>query len=538
MNAKRMLALLMGMALLVSGCAGSKPKGSPTVRPDSQGATGATASPSQPQDAASTPQSQSGMANSSQAERKVAAPTPAAEAVSPRTSPLPRYQRPTDTTFQDAGENPLINTAKQPTSTFSVDVDTASFTVARQYLNQGMLPPPESVRVEEFINYFPQGYPKSDEPVSVNIEGAPHPFHANSYLIEVGLQARQVAEAARKPALLTFVVDVSGSMDMENRLGLVKRSLHLLLEQLQADDRVGLVVYGSTGQVILEPTSDKGKIARAIEQLQPGGSTNAEEGIRLGYELAHRHFLEGGINRVILCSDGVANVGRTGPEEILRQIEDYKQRGITLTTVGVGMGNYNDLLMEQLADKGDGQYAYVNDLDEARRLFGEQLTGTLQVVAKDSKIQVSFDPEQVTSYRMVGYENRVMANQEFRNDAKDAGEMGAGQSVTALYEVTLAGSQSRLGSVSIRYKEPESGKVVEQEYAIRRSVIFSTPSAHLLWTASVAEFAGILGKSPWAAETSLDSVRRTARQAAADLGMPDSHRPLLEMLDQVRELRR
>lgn len=534
MSTKRMLALLLLLALLVTGCAaGRKAEAPSSTREEPKQAT--------PQAESTAAADRSTSTGSVAQEQKKAAPTPASSSGSATQRP-PAWneppQPPQDMYFQDAGENPLVNTAKRPTSTFSVDVDTASFTLAQSYLSRGMLPPPEAVRVEEFINYFPQGYPKSKDRVEVYIEGAPHPFHSHTHLVEIGLKARQVEADERKPAVLTFVVDVSGSMDMENRLGLVKRSLAMLLDNLESDDRVGLVVYGSEGRVLLEHTSDKEKIRSAIDQLRPGGSTNAEEGIRLGYDLANRNFLANGVNRVILCSDGVANVGRTGPDEILRQIEDYKQRGIYLTTVGFGMGNYNDVLMEELADKGDGQYAYVGDLDEAHRFFVEQLTGTLQVVAKDTKVQVTFDPEQVATYRLVGYENRVMANQEFRNDARDAGDMGAGQTVTALYEVTLKGDSSYLGSVSVRYKNPENGEPIEQSFDIRRSAIYTRPSAHLLWTASVAEFAGILARSPWAAETRLETVRQSARQAAADLGMPESHQPLLEMIEQARKLER
>lgn len=535
MATKRMLALTLALALLISGCAAGRKSGSsapaPQVAPVEQpGSPPSNNSTSTADSARPTTQVETKTASMGQATAEpTGSPVPPGW-IEPNTPPRDMY-------FQDAGENPLINTAKRPTSTFSVDVDTASFTLARNYLNRSMLPPPESVRVEEFINYFPQGYPKSDEQVAVYVEGSPHPFHNGTYLLEIGLKAREVKAAQRKPAVLTFVVDVSGSMDMENRLGLVKRSLQMLLDQLESDDRVGLVIYASEGKVLLEHTSDKEKIRQAIDQLRPGGSTYAEEGIRLGYELAYRNFLESGINRVLLLSDGVANVGETGPQEILRQVEDYKQKGIYLTTVGVGMGNYNDTLMEQLADKGDGQYAYVDEIGEAHRFFVEQMGSTLQLMAKDTKVQVHFDPEQVATYRLVGYENRVMANQDFRNDRADAGEMGAGQTVTALYEITLTGNANLLGSVSIRYKDPDSGEVTEKAHDITRSHIFSTPSAHLLWTAAVAEFAGILARSPWAAETSLEAVRTSARRAASDLGMQESHLPLLDMIEQARSLR-
>lgn len=534
----RTLALLLAIGLLAGGCgAGRKSgaqKGSPTEAPAPTTEQSAAGAPRLDSTSLSVNTTDSN-GNAVQAPKRFAPGSPIS--MPPVWDDPDVTEPPADMYFQDYGENPLVNTAKRPRSTFSVDLDTASITLARNYLERGMLPPPESIRVEEFVNYFPQGYPRSnDDDVAIHIEGAPSPFRPGFHLIEIGLQARQVEAAERKPAVLTFVVDVSGSMNQENRLGLVKRSLELLLDQLQADDQVGLVIYASRAEVVLEPTSDKEAIRRAIDRLQPGGSTYAEEGIRLGYEMASRHFQKGAINRVILCSDGVANVGQTGPEAILRQVADYAAQGITLTSVGVGMGNYNDVLLEQLADKGDGQYAYVDEISEARRVFVEELTGTLQVVAKDTKVQVYLDPEQVAGYRLVGYENRVMANQDFRNDQADAGEIGAGQSVTALYEVQLKSTGSVLGSVSIRYKDPESGRVTEKAVDIRRSAIFTTPSAHLLWTASVAEFAGILGHSPWAGETSLETVRKSALRAAADLDMPESHRSLLSMLDQARSL--
>ncbi len=528
MMTKRTIALLLLAAVSLSGCAGSGRK---------------VAEPAQ-SPAVSTPEAKAPSGSAVPDTATVATETSAGRSTTmsaPATTTPPAWNEelalpPADMYYQDVGENPLVNTSKRPTSTFSVDVDTASFTLARNYLNRRMLPPPESIRVEEFINYFPQDYPRSKEPVTVYLEGSPSPYRPENYLIQIGLQARTVSESQRKPAILTFVVDVSGSMDMENRLGLVKRSLSMLLDELQADDRVALVVYSTKGEVVLEHTADKEKIRRAIDRLEPGGSTYAEEGIRLGYQLASRNFQESAINRVILCSDGVANVGRTGPDEILRQIEDYRDQGISLTTIGFGMGNYNDLLMERLADKGDGQYAYVDAYDEAKRVFREQLTGTLQMVAKDTKVQVYFDPEEVAAYRLVGYENRVMANQEFRNDRADAGDMGSGHTVTALYEVQLKGSGRVLGSVSLRYKDPESGEVTEKAFDMSRSVIFSEPSAHLLWSASVAEFAGYLSQSPWARESSLNRIIRNAERAADSLGAADKRQEMLEMMEQAAAL--
>jgi len=449
-------------------------------------------------------------------------------------------QPPADMFFQDAGDNPIINTSKQPISTFAVDVDTASYTVARNYLTRGTLPPAEAIRVEEFINYFPQQYAAPRQSVAVYIEGAPSLFHTGWHTVQIGLKAREVSQEQRKPAILTFVIDVSGSMEMENRLGLVKQSLNLLLDQLRAEDQVGIVVYGTTAQVWQTHTADKALIRQRVQALASNGSTNAEAGLTLGYDQAYRAHKEGFTNRVILCSDGVANVGNTGPDAMLKRIEDYRTKGITLTTVGFGMGNYNDVLMEKLADKGDGHYAYVDTVAEARRVFLEQVTGTLELVAKDAKIQVQFDPAQVSAYRLVGYENRGMKNEDFRNEKADGGEMGAGHAVTALYEVQLIGKGQPLGRVFVRYKEPTSGETIEVEVPIAWPALApsaATASARLRWTASVAEFAGILGKSPWAAESNLAGVMETARKAASDLDMPAAHKESLDLMDRAFRLR-
>lgn len=320
-------------------------------------------------------------------------------------------------------------------------MDTASYSVARRYVMDGNLPPADLVRVEEFVNYFDAGYPSpSDIAFGIYADGAPSPFQRDgSYIVRFGVQGYQVSEEERKPATLTFVIDVSGSMEMENRLGLVKQSLQLLVDRLRPSDTVAIVVYGSNAYVVLNPTSgeDRNRILEAVYSLHTEGATNAEAGLRLGYQLAYQAFRPGAINRVILCSDGVANVGETGPDAILEEIRGYTETGITLTSVGFGMGNFNDVLMEQLADKGDGNYAYVDTLDEARRLFVDNLTSTLQVIAKDAKVQVDFNKEVVSRYRLIGYENRSVADQDFRNDAVDAGEIGAGHHVTALYAVIL-----------------------------------------------------------------------------------------------------
>ncbi len=373
----------------------------------------------------------------------------------------PNNQTTYDTFFQNYGVNPRIDTGDDHLSTFALDVDTGSYTIMRSYINQGGLPPEDSVRVEEYVNYFDQGYPYPPEgqAFGINIDGGPTPFEENQgyQIMRVGIQGYAVSSEERKDVSLTFVIDVSGSMNMDNRLGLVKRSLALLVKQLRPSDRVSIVVFGTNAEVILEPTAGNStqKIMRAINRLQPGGVTNAEAGLLLGYQMADEAFIRDGINRVILCSDGVANLGETDAGSIWNEIEDYAGRQITLTTVGFGMDNYNDVLMEQLADKGNGFYAYVDDIQEARRLFIENLTSTLQVIALNARVQVDFNPEIVSRYRLVGFENRAIADQDFRNDNVKAGQVGAGHSVTALYEIKLnPEAQGNIATVHLRWKNP------------------------------------------------------------------------------------
>lgn len=429
-----------------------------------------------------------------------------------------------DMFFEDYGVNPFIDTEDDNLSTFAIDVDTGSYTVMRRYLRDGNLPPDESVRVEEYINYFNQEYALPENGAfAIHLEGAPTPYGENEryQLVRVGIQGYDVDPAQRPDATLIFVIDVSGSMDMENRLGLVKESLRLLLDQLRPTDRVGLVVYGSRAHVILEPTSvdSRRTIMAAIDRLQPEGSTNAAEGIMLAYELANEYAQPGQINRLILCSDGVANVGQTAADAILQ----YAEEGISLSTFGFGMGNYNDVLMEQLADQGDGNYAYIDTLDEAERVFAQKLTATIFTIAKDAKIQVEFNPAVVERYRLLGYENRDVADEDFRNDAVDAGEIGAGHSVTALYEVKFAENSNPAETaltVRLRYADPETTEVSEIEASLAPqefAAAFSDASARFQLTATVAEFAEILRDSYWAKESSLPALNEDLQRIAASL---------------------
>ena len=423
-----------------------------------------------------------------------------------------------DVFFKDSGTNPFIDTEDDKFSTFGMDVDTASYTVARRYLRDGLLPPSEAIRVEEFVNAFDYNYtPPANEAFAIHLEGAPSKFGEGKrlQLLRIGIQGRVISDADRKNAILTFVIDVSGSMDMENRLGLVKQALTLLVEQLRPEDKVGIVVYGSNARVVLPHTSivNQEHILTAIRALATEGATNAEAAMRMGYKLALQNLKPNYINRVILCSDGVANVGQTGSDAILKEIRAYVKEGIKLTTVGFGMGNYNDVLMEQLANKGNGSYAYVDTLTEAKRVFVENLTGTLQVIAKDAKIQVEFNPETVSRFRLLGYENRRLKHEDFRDDTVDAGEVGAGHSVTALYEIKLyEDAVGKLATVSIRHEDPDTGHVTEVDESISTDVLkssFEETTAAFQLAASVAEFAEILRGSFWAQEGSLENVRKT-----------------------------
>ena len=431
-----------------------------------------------------------------------------------------------DMHFKGTDTNPFIDTEDDHLSTFGMDVDTGSYSITRRYLTDGYLPPPEAVRVEEFVNTFDYNYdPPTEEAFAIHIDGASSKFGEGKrlQLLRIGLQGRVISDEHRKDAILTFVIDVSGSMQREDRLGLVKKALTLLVDQLRTTDKVGIVVYGSRGRLLLPHTGieRRSEILAAINSLRPGGSTNAEEGLRIGYDLAWRNASVDRINRVILCSDGVANVGRTGPDAILKEIRTYVDKGIALSTVGFGMGNYNDVLMERLADTGNGSYAYVDTISEAKRIFVENLTGTLQLIAKDAKIQVDFNPEVISRFRLLGYENRRLKHEQFRDDTVDAGEVGSGHQVTALYEVKLhPDTTGKMATVSIRYADPDNHKVSEVSKEISVSQLhesFDAAPATFRLAAAVAEFSEILRESYWAKEGSLDTVRQVVKDAFPEI---------------------
>jgi Ca-activated chloride channel homolog len=397
--------------------------------------------------------------------------------------------------FANYGTNVYIAPTTDSLSTFGLDVDTASYTISKQYIMRGELPPTDSVRAEEFINYFNYDYQNPTEEFGIYSEIANSPFEDDIKLLRIGIKSREVEN--RKHATLTFVVDVSGSMNQENRIALVKKSMKFLVEQLEVGDEIAIIKYNTNAELVLSHTSvqEKQKILDAIDTLTPGGSTNAEAGLLLGYKTASEVYNSELSNRVILLSDGVANVGKTGPDAILKEIEKYKAKGIGITTIGVGMGNYNDVLLEQLADKGDGNYYYVNEFNEAKRVFQGQLTGTLETIAKDAKVQVDFNPETVSYYRLVGYENRAIADEEFRDDEKDAGEIGAGHEVTAIYEIKLTNlvETRNIGRVYMRYKNPDTDLPKEISHDISGTIKnFNYVDDNFKLSIAVARYAQIL----------------------------------------------
>ena len=449
-------------------------------------------------------------------------------------------------TFRDPGTNPYVDPARDRVSTFAMDVDTASYTVARRFVADGHVPDPASVRPEEFINYFDQGYAAPETGAfAIQADGAPTPFlPPDERLVRIGIKARTVADSRRPRASLTFVIDVSGSMAREDRLGLVQQSLRLLVDQLGPDDTVAVVVFGSDARTVLEPTSgdDRSRILRAIDALQPEGSTNAEAGLRLGYEVANRHLVEDGINRVILASDGVANVGLTDPQSILARIKRDASAGIQLVTVGVGMGNYNDVLLEQLADQGDGFYAYVDTLEEARRIFVDDLTSTLDTVALDAKVQVDFDPAVVAEYRLIGFENRAVPDDQFRDNHVAAGAIGAGHEVTALYAIRLSEDirpSDRIATVTLRWTDPADRRASETSLDVNgRDVAdsFRSTEAHFKLDAVVAAAAETFRGSPWIEGYRIGDVAREAAAIAHDLPQTEQVHDFLDLLHQAARL--
>lgn len=424
--------------------------------------------------------------------------------------------------YAEHGVNGFTSPSEDSLSTFAVDVDTGSYTIARRKILEGTLPPRDSVRVEEFLNYFRYAYPQpSKGTLGVHLDAAPSPFSAGRHLLRVGVQGRALSISERKPIHLTFLVDVSGSMQSPDKLPLVQRSLRILVDNLRDGDTVSLVTYAGSTRVVLPPTGmeRKATIHAAIEELSAGGTTAMGSGIQLAYREAMKTVSPGSSSRVVILSDGDANVGPTSPEEIVELIAGYVKEGITVTVVGFGMGNYKDDVMEQFANKGNGNYYYVDSLMEAKRVFQEQLGGTLEVIAQDVKLQVKFDPAQVKRYRLVGYENRDIADRDFRNDTVDAGEIGSGHTVTALYEVELEpGAGDGFCVVHVRAKQPRQQKATEAVFpfdAAKLASRFAEAPQDLRFATAVMGAAEIFRQSPYARSWRLSHVREIARAATS-----------------------
>ncbi len=446
--------------------------------------------------------------------------------------------------YTDYGVNGFTLADEDALSTFAVDVDTASYTMARRTLTDGCLPSMASVRVEEFVNYLPFEYqqPAAGHPFAVDVEAVPTPWNSSSHLVRVGVQGKKVRADQRKSVHLTFLVDVSGSMSSADKIGYVKRSLRMLTEELSDGDTVAIATYAGATKVVLEPTpmSRKGEILRSLDRLTAGGSTAMSSGIDLAYGLADAAYVSGAVNRVIVCSDGDANVGRTSHQEMSQRSRGYAEKGVTLTTLGFGAGNYNDTLMERIANDGDGSYHYIDTMDEARRLFVDELTSSMEVIAKDVKIQVDWNPDAVHAYRLVGYENRDIADRDFRNDEVDAGEIGAGHQVTALFEVVLQDApRGEVATVRVRNKAPgPDAPAVERAYRLDSDSFRSTfreGSADTRIAVASATFAEILRGSSYVSELSLGEVASMARDARRVEYEQDAE--LVRLIERAAELR-
>lgn len=443
--------------------------------------------------------------------------------------------------FGELTYNGFVYTEEDNLSTFGIDVDNGSYTFGRKKINEDQLPPKASVRVEEYINYFRQDYdPPVDVPFSVSVDGAPSPFRGDSlHIIRIGLQGRELGGNERRPWNLTFLIDISGSMT--SRLDLVKQSLYILVDNMQEGDRISVCTYAGSVDTVLMPTTlseiDKEGIKGIISDLQAGGSTAMASGIQNAYNVNLSGFMDGGVNRVIVCSDGDANVGPTSHEDILELISSYVEQGITLSALGFGQGNYNDYLMEQLADRGNGNYYYIDSLAEAERLFSEELTAVMEVIAKDVKVQIEFNIDTVVRYRLIGYENRDIADEDFEDENTDAGEIGAGHRVTALYEVELSNNGAgNLAVIHLRYKLPEGESDIPLDVPIAMNVLadtFSASSERFQFTVGVAEFAEILRESPYVT-SSLEEVEQVVSQAL--WGGDDRDVELLELIRKAQTI--
>ena len=432
--------------------------------------------------------------------------------------------------YDKISENAFVSALKKPLSTFSIDVDRASYANMRRFINMNQLPPKDAIRIEEMVNYFNYSYPlpKSDKPFSVNLELADCPWNKSHQLVSIGLKGKEI-EMDKVPASnLVFLLDVSGSMNQANKLPLLKSSLKILIEKLRPKDRVAIVVYAGAAGVVLPSTScdNKETIINAFEKLRAGGSTAGGEGIRLAYEIAKQNFIDEGNNRIILATDGDFNIGESSNAAMERLIEKKRKEGVFLTVLGFGMGNYKDSKMEKLSNAGNGNYAYIDNILEAKKTLGKEFFGTIFTIAKDVKIQIEFNPNKVKAYRLIGYENRMLNAEDFNNDKKDAGEIGAGHTVTALYEIipysskevvpgvdeleyqkTKVVKSNDLMTLKLRYKEPNEtvSKLIKQkinDVDIKKD----NTSMNFKWAAAVSEFGLILRNSKFKGDASYKQI--------------------------------
>ncbi|RON31884.1 hypothetical protein BK661_15990 [Pseudomonas frederiksbergensis] len=546
-----------GLLLAVAGCGASSTPDSETNSP------AAVAPPIQ--EALKTEalvRSEAVMADTSMAKRSARPAPSVAFAPMPAGEAYPQgYRDEQREQYQALADNPIHSVAEAPVSTFSADVDTGAYANVRRLLNQGRLPPEGAVRLEEMVNYFPYDYalPTDGSPFGVTTELAPSPWNPHTRLLRIGIKASDRAVAELAPANLVFLVDVSGSMDRREGLPLVKSTLKLLVDQLREQDRVSLVVYAGESRVVLEPTSgrEKAKIRTAIDRLTAGGSTAGASGIELAYQMAQQAFIPKGINRILLATDGDFNVGISDFDSLKQMAVDKRKTGVSLTTLGFGVDNYNEHLMEQLADAGDGNYAYIDNLREARKVLVDQLGSTLAVVAKNVKLQVEFNPAQVSEYRLLGYENRALKREDFSNDKIDAGEIGAGHTVTALYEIVPKGEKGwleplrygnpaadvsaktgEMAMLRVRYQLPEGGnsRLIERPILKGEAGKLSAASDDLRFAAAVAAFSQQLKDGRYTGDFSLKDTEALARGARGDdqFGLRAEFVQLVELAQSLR----
>ena len=464
---------------------------------------------------------------------------PSANATSKMILSSPPQQRNAET-YKEIKENSFVAVAQQPVTTFSADVDRAAYANVRRIIGYGQIPPKDAVRIEEMVNYFDYDYPVPEEgsvsPLRVSPELAPAPWNPNHLLLRIGLQAKKIDLAQAPPSNIVFLIDVSGSMDEENKLPLLKSSFKMLLGQLRPDDKIAIVTYANGTKVVLPSTSvkDKEKIIKVLDNLYASGGTSGGRGIQLAYEQAQKSFIKNGNNRIILATDGDFNIGINNTTDLEKFIEKQRESGIYMSVLGFGMGNYRDDMAETIADKGNGNYAYIDNITEAKKVLVNELSGTLFAVAKDVKLQLEFNPKYIKEYKLIGYENRMLANEDFTNDKKDAGEIGAGHTVTALYELVPSdgkvaqslryqsqelnekGKGNELGFLKIRYKDPKvkDAKSVEiTEPLVFNKKALKETSTDYRFAASVAEFGILLRDNSNKANATYDQVIELAEGA-------------------------